>query len=176
MECIVVVVAVPVPAQPGVGEQHVGQPGFRRALLCDGSQALQVASDLALLPRGESGGDVGHVLVQRRPAHPARLGEGGHGESGQAVPVHEPTGSVEDRVPHRGAMFHDGVTPQLGHSPTLSGTRRFDLYATVCIDKAVMSKPSPVPRWVIVGGVLVLLAAGAFVVLHLTGNGMAGMH
>lgn len=46
----------------------------------------------------------------------------------------------------------------------------------MCLDKAVMSKPSPVPRWVIVGGVLVLLAAGAFVVLHLTGNGMAGMH
>jgi hypothetical protein len=32
------------------------------------------------------------------------------------------------------------------------------------------------PRWVVVGASIVVLLAVAFAVLHLTGNGMAGVH
>lgn len=37
------------------------------------------------------------------------------------------------------------------------------------------AKP-PTPRWVKVSGVIALVFVVVFLILHLTGNGMAGMH
>ncbi|WP_344062985.1 hypothetical protein [Microbacterium pumilum] len=39
-----------------------------------------------------------------------------------------------------------------------------------------MSRKSPIPRWVIVLGAIIVAFSITVLALHLTGSGMAGMH
>lgn len=130
-------------ADSGVRLEHLPQPVLRAAaLIAQGSQRLEVASNMLLVPGGQEGLDVRIVLVQSGPTDAGALGDLGHRHGEQTLLLNELAHRVENGLPHLLPVRLHRVGPQLRHFSTVHVRDRLS-YTKQYVSKRSGSGPGP---------------------------------